>query len=362
MASLQFVVFVLMAIILSSTIGQEISRKTTEDIATMANDIESQYTCKKPVRLFSSCNFDSNPMMEVQKDNTGMTTVHLEKEKHQVKGIAISENCVVNVYQHAFKNGVTAFGAGSKNAGLLIKGPKRLVSGVLEKGPFLCHIKLGSLSDMLFDPNNDNNFTLFRDVAMKTLVFQGQMLKMVRNILKQNKLLLFYNAIHYRLNEMDRIAFGEGENQVLEKHFNDIKTILSMNKINFKTIYIAGGNIENIESFQKYFNNYTIVTKYNFLTSDNLKYINAVPARSSVFDFLISLHSSLFIGFSKSTFSAMLYLNHMKNGKKCYFYDNKTPPWQILLNVDPTFQYFQKKPKNMKEILEYDMKASVGIF
>jgi len=129
MASLRFVVFVLMAVVLSSAIGQEISRKTTEDIAAMANNIESQYTCKKPVRLFSSCDFDSNPMMEVQKDNTGMTTVHLEKEKHQVKGIVISENCVVNVYQHAFKHGVTAFGAGSKNAGLLIKGPKRVCVG-----------------------------------------------------------------------------------------------------------------------------------------------------------------------------------------------------------------------------------------
>ncbi len=161
---------------------------------------------------------------------------------------------------------------------------------------------------------------------------------------------------------MDRIAFGQSENHVLEKHFNDIKALLSMNKINFKTIYIAGGNTKNIGAFQKYFNNYTIVTKYDFLTSDNLKYINAIPARSSVFDFLISLHSSLFIGFSKSTFSAMLYLNHMKDRKKCYFYDNKTPPWQIILNIDPTFEYFQKKPKNMKEILEYDMKASVGIF
>jgi hypothetical protein len=121
-------------LLISSSNGQEqnsngISRKTTEDIAMMANDIESQYTCKKPIRLYNTCDFETNPMMEVIKDNNGMTTVHLEKEKHQVKGIVVSENCVVNVYQHLFKNGVSVYGAGSKNAGLLIKGPKKLCVG-----------------------------------------------------------------------------------------------------------------------------------------------------------------------------------------------------------------------------------------
>ena len=40
--------------------NSQISRKTTEDIAKMANDMESEYTCKKPIRLFSTCDFDSN--------------------------------------------------------------------------------------------------------------------------------------------------------------------------------------------------------------------------------------------------------------------------------------------------------------
>jgi len=109
--------------------NSQISRKTTEDIAKMANDMESEYTCKKPIRLFSTCDFDSNPLMEVQKDNNGMTTVHLEKEKHKIMGIIVSENCVVNVYQHAFKHDVSIYGTGSKNAGLLLKGPKRMCVG-----------------------------------------------------------------------------------------------------------------------------------------------------------------------------------------------------------------------------------------
>ena len=109
--------------------NSQISRKTTEDIAKMANDMESEYTCKKPIRLFSTCDFDSTPLMEVQKDNNGMTTVHLEKEKHDIMGISVSENCVVNVYQHAFKHDVSIYGTGSKNAGLLLKGPKRMCVG-----------------------------------------------------------------------------------------------------------------------------------------------------------------------------------------------------------------------------------------
>ena len=109
--------------------NSQISRKTTEDIAKMANEMESEYTCKKPIRLFSTCDFDSTPLMEVQKDNNGMTTVHLEKEKHDIMGISVSENCVVNVYQHAFKHDVSIYGTGSKNAGLLLKGPKRMCVG-----------------------------------------------------------------------------------------------------------------------------------------------------------------------------------------------------------------------------------------
>ena len=60
--------------------------------------------------------------MEVQKDNNGMTTVHLEKEKHDIMGISVSENCVVNVYQHAFKHDVPYTVRDQKMLDLTVKG------------------------------------------------------------------------------------------------------------------------------------------------------------------------------------------------------------------------------------------------
>ena len=54
--------------------NSQISRKTTEDIAKMANDMESEYTCKKPIRLFSTCDFASTVSWPLSVKKTSSNT------------------------------------------------------------------------------------------------------------------------------------------------------------------------------------------------------------------------------------------------------------------------------------------------
>ena len=183
----------------------------------------------------------------------------------------------------------------------------------------------------------------------------------------EKKQLSYYTAIHLRINELDQMAFGLNKT-IYNGYFHNIKKILMSSKMSPKMIYIAGGNTININILEKYISkeDFNIVTKYDFLSAKELKFLKEIPARLSIFDFLISQYSSIFLGFSKSTFSSIIYLNHLKSKKKMYFYDSNvtsSPPWQILLNIDPNFKYFHKnKPINLKEILEDDMKMKVGIW
>ena len=105
--------------------------RATEQVEKEASEVATAVMCSKPVRVFSSCDFSTAPLMELPKKD-GHTDYHFEKESSQIKGIEVGPNCLTSVFptSHVGKDGKSASYANQHgNGALLIKGPKRVCVG-----------------------------------------------------------------------------------------------------------------------------------------------------------------------------------------------------------------------------------------
>ena len=69
---------------------------------------------------------------------------------------------------------------------------------------------------------------------------------------------------------------------------------------------------------------------------------------SGAVDFLVCEHSDYFVGFSHSTFSALIKLRRYYNGKRSSFYNTPEPPWQIVLTLDPIEEHYNMVRREQK--------------
>ena len=109
-------------------------------------------------------------------------------------------------------------------------------------------------------------------------------------------------------------------------------------------IYVASGNsiVSLLQSLP-----YSL-TKKEFLLPGSIQKI-LQPEILGAIDFIVCEKSDDFIGFSQSTFSALVVLRRHYQNKSGIFYDSVHPPWQIALSLDPKEKRFQMKKKEKKK-------------
>jgi hypothetical protein len=216
---------------------------------------------------------------------------------------------------------------------------------------------LGSTSDLIWAL--DTKTTNLSAYVLNNIRFAPIIEDIAHDIISTfRELNVTYFATHLRLDEYDSTAFVGGENvheknkeknvglqlvPLIQEYVRRCDTITTT--AISPLVYVASGNSGTSLLDQLPWPS----TRKEMLFPQSIKKLNKFPEMLGAVDFLVLEQSEYFVGFSQSTFSALLKVRRFLKGKLSTFYNKREPPWQIVLSLDPMenhFKLFRNKRKN----------------
>lgn len=224
-------------------------------------------------------------------------------------------------------------------------------SNAVYNSTIIYEVWLGATSDLIWADAKTNTLASY---ILQNIRFSSTIETIASNIISIfRELNATYFGLHLRLDEYDSSAFvGEkgGEavpHQVIhlvQQYMNNHGIVAS--KTASPLAYVASGNratsVLNHLPWPS--------TRKEMLLPESIEQMKKCPEMLGAVDFLVCEHSDYFVGFSHSTFSALIKLRRYYNGKRSSFYNTPEPPWQIVLTLDPIEEHYnmvrqeQKRP------------------
>ena len=187
---------------------------------------------------------------------------------------------------------------------------------------------------------------------LRSIRFSSRIEKIALNIVSiLHGLNLSYVGFHVRLNEHDSTAFAGGvggqKTHVLPPQvIQNVQQYIDGQHIAAPPLmYVASGNRDASLLHALPW----LATRKEILAPTSIEQIMDVPEMLGAVDFMVCEHADYFVGFSQSTFSALVKLRRRYNGQSAIFYNTKEPPWQIVLSLDPTEQIFTMPTRDNNE-------------
>lgn len=196
---------------------------------------------------------------------------------------------------------------------------------------------LGATSDLLWVTSEDGSAEFARMLLTETISFAPDIRKAADRVrLGLDHFGQGYSALHLRLDENDAGAFAEVDG-VLEKAANALHTFPRAD-----ILYVASGKSDPPVLAQLGVLVSTPITRKELLEPTLMRELEKIPEKLAAVDFMICSMSRSFVGFSQSTFSALVRLRHgSKKKEDTKFYDRPQPPWQVILSIDASQTMYQ---------------------